>query len=363
MSIEPSDMFVQNADAFIDPRRVTLISGNPESLMQAKQMGMSTLSSPRLRKLYKPNKPKVGRFNLDKGNYGNRPYALEQQRLQQRRGAPTIKDFRLIEDQYGLNSGVIPMSENSQNSLSAAIKNMLENPIINTTWSYPNGREIQLIPGGTYLDKALYEESLINKAPYKNVFYDPASHVEVNSGVTNRRIGKNLYNEETKQSTGNKAIQTVPKTIKQKYVAPYIASRILNRSINANPKGQILVSDSYFNNPNNWYRITNTTEVYGIKEAGKNVTTRDSGILVDVPSDNWRTSVLDQPLIRDKEGFLMLDPNRHNQSSRLLQKTGSAHGNTSQAAKGQIWKSGISIVVCFLLLFQKGRLLDKFLWE
>ena len=30
-----------------------------------------------------------------------------------------------------------------------------------------------------------------------------------------------------------------------------------------------------------------------IKEVGKNVTTRDSGALIDVPSDNWRTSVLD----------------------------------------------------------------------
>ena len=81
--------------------------------------------------------------------------------------------------------------------------------------------------------------------------------------------------------------------IGKKYVAPYAASRTLNRSINTNPKGQILVSDSYFNSPNNWYRITNTPEVYGIKEMGKNVTTRDSGTLIDVPSDNWRTSVLD----------------------------------------------------------------------
>lgn len=357
MSIEPSDMFVQNADAFVDPRRVTLISGNPESLMQAKQMGMSTLSSPRLRKLYKPNKPSVGRFNLDKGNYGNRPYALEQQRLQQRRGTPTIKDFRLIEGQYGLNSGVIPMSEYLQNPLSSAINNMLKNPTVNGSWSYPNGREVSLIPGGTYLDKALYEESLINKAPYKNVFYDPASHVEVNSGVTNRRIGKNLYNKGT---TGNKAINLVTplslnKIIKQKYVAPYMFSKILNRSIKANPKGQILVSESYFNSPDNWYRITNTPEVYGIKEVGKNVTTRDSGVLVDVPSDNWRTSVLESPLIRDKEGFLMLNPNRHNRSSfRSFQKSGSAHGNTSQASKGQIWQDGTSNSNIFPTIILEG---------
>lgn len=186
ISIEPSDMFVQNARAVINPKRVTVVSGNPETLVQARQMGMSILSSPKLRKLYKPEKPKVGRFSLDKGNYGNHPYALEQQRLQQRRGVPTIEDFRLIEDQYGLKAGVIPMSEYLQNPLSIAIENMLQNPTQIGIWTYPNGREVQLIPGGTYLDKAIYEQSLINKAPYRNVFYDPASPVEVNSGVTNR---------------------------------------------------------------------------------------------------------------------------------------------------------------------------------
>ena len=155
----------------------------------------------------------------------------------------------------------------------------------------------------------------------------------------------------------SKIVRTVPKTVGQKYVAPYISSRILNRSINANPKGQILVSNNYFNSPNNWYRITNTPEVYGIKEVGKNVTTRDSGILVDVPSDNWRTSVLDSPLIRDKEGFLMLDPNRYNvfNSIKLFQKSGSAHGNTSQASKGQLWSHSISNSSMFPTVILEGQ--------
>ena len=185
-SIEPSDVFVQDANAFINPKRVTLVSGNPESLIQARKMGMSTLSSPRLRGLYKPG-TKIGRFSLDKGNYGNLPYALEQQRLQQRRGVPTLSDFRFIEDQYGLKAGVIPISEYLQNSLSDAVENMLQNPTQIGTWTYPNGREVQLIPGGTYINKALYQRNLVEKAPYNNVFYDPASPIEINSGVTNRK--------------------------------------------------------------------------------------------------------------------------------------------------------------------------------
>lgn len=149
----------------------------------------------------------------------------------------------------------------------------------------------------------------------------------------------------------NKGINTASTFIGKKYVTPYMASKMLDRAVSANPKGQILVSDSYFNSPNNWYRISNTPEIHGIKEVGKNVTTRDSGVLIDVPSDNWRTSILDQPLIRDKEGFLTLDPQRPNGifdaneinwSPRLFQKSGSAHGNRTQAAKGQIWKGGLS---------------------
>lgn len=119
----------------------------------------------------------------------------------------------------------------------------------------------------------------------------------------------------------NKGVNVTSRFVGKKYVAPYVASRTLNRSINTNPKGQILVSDSYFNSPNNWYRITNTPEIHGIKEMGKNVTTRDA-VDIGVPSNNWRNSVLDQPFIRDKEGFLMLDPNRNKRRFRLFQKSG-----------------------------------------
>ena len=168
----------------------------------------------------------------------------------------------------------------------------------------------------------------------------------------------------------NRGVNAASTFVGKKYVTPYLSSRILNNSIKANPKGQILVSDSYFNSPNNWYRISNTPEVYGIKEIGKNVTTRDSGALIDVPSDNWRTSVLGQPLIRDKEGFLALDPQRDfvefsgwdnfnadkpNFSPRLFQKSGSAHGNRTQAAKGQIWKGGLSNSSMFPTIVIEGE--------
>ncbi|MGN0966422.1 MAG: hypothetical protein ACI4OP_02375 [Candidatus Coprovivens sp.] len=36
------------------------------------------------------------------------------------------------------------------------------------------------------------------------------------------------------------------------------------------------VSEAYFNSPYNWYRYTESPEVFGIKEIGKNITTRDA---------------------------------------------------------------------------------------
>lgn len=190
----------------------------------------------------------------------------------------------------------------------------------------------------------------------------------VQTGKAIYTTGKDIYNYGRDMYTYGKDLvqlskvaQIAPKTVRQKYVAPYISSKMLNRSINANPKGQIIVSDSYFNSPNNWYRITNTPEVYGIQEVGKNVTTRDSGVLIDVPSDNWRSSVLDLPLIRDKQGFLALDPNRNSNiykfdfSPRSFQRIGSAHGNTSQASKGQIWKLGVSNSSMFPTVILEGQ--------
>ena len=158
---------------------------------------------------------------------------------------------------------------------------------------------------------------------------------------------------------GPKALNNTSKFVKQNYVAPYMFSRILRNSIKSNPKGQILVSENYFNSPSNWYRITNTPEVYGIKEVGKNVTTRDSGVLVNVPSDNWRVSVLEQRLNRDKEGFLAL---KHYNTNKLgfsdfdfRNKIGSAHGNTSQASKGQMWKSSVSKSGLFPTVILEGQ--------
>lgn len=95
------------------------------------------------------------------------------------------------------------------------------------------------------------------------------------------------------------------------------------------------VGKSYFNNPDKWYRVTESPEVQAIEYLGKNATTRDAQHM-DIPINRWRLDVIENALKPVDGGWLV--PSRTESGTRLiLTKTGQAHGNTSQAAKGQIW--------------------------
>ena len=115
-SIQPSDTFFEVPELAVDPKYVTFVSGNPETLNFARSIGMRTLSSPRLRALQQASLPKeeggsglmsklfsAGRSDSSAGARG-----VEIQRLSSMRGAPTIQDYAFFENQTGLNSGVIP---------------------------------------------------------------------------------------------------------------------------------------------------------------------------------------------------------------------------------------------------------------
>lgn len=91
------------------------------------------------------------------------------------RGTPTLADFRLLEQQTGLDAGVAPIGEyqNAINSLNTMLNfntNSVPKPYV-----YPNGRVVDFTPS-----KIQKEMNLLNRAKYNKVFYDPASHVESN---------------------------------------------------------------------------------------------------------------------------------------------------------------------------------------
>ena len=171
-SIEPSDVFANGIRVVEKPKNVTLISGDIDALEKAQKAGMQTLSSPRLRRLYKESSASNPK---ETGIWPE--YAAEIQRLQSKRGTPTLEDFRLLEKATGLKSGVAPISE-YENAVSA-IENMPRASIYDVSdgkvfpYRYPNGREVEW--GKDYTQNEL---GILRSSKYNKVFYDPMTHVE-----------------------------------------------------------------------------------------------------------------------------------------------------------------------------------------
>ncbi len=190
-SIEPSDMFANGADVIVNPKQVTLISGDVAALERAREAGMQTLSSPRLRRLFETEnnnyqsaissyaQPFLRRIAKPPKHTLGLPYATEIQRLQSMRGTPTFADFELLEQQTGLNAGVAPIKEHEKalisldKMLNATPSSIMEGTV--KPYTYPNGREV-----GFDYNSIMNELKAIQQAKYNNVFYDPASHVEFN---------------------------------------------------------------------------------------------------------------------------------------------------------------------------------------
>lgn len=144
----------------------------------------------------------------------------------------------------------------------------------------------------------------------------------------------------------------------EKAVKPYLISRELNRAIK---EFDGTVGDSYFTAPDRFYRITSSPEIFGLQEQGINVTTRDLPTMPN-QANNFRTLVLNKGLIPGKgelEGYwiypenirkgalqkrineeLGIKSNRFNldENPATFIKTGSAHGNRTQAAWQEPWQ-------------------------
>lgn len=166
-----------------------------------------------------------------------------------------------------------------------------------------------------------------------DVIFDVASPLMLKFGAS--ALNKYVLNP-TYNSLRNKAI-----------------SSILNRNIR-NWDGT--VGPEYFRSPYNWYRYTETPEIEGIREMGKNITTRDATD-INIPSNNWRTAAMDN-YSKSNEGywykadmldedaplkeFLEYTKNNTNKPIGFNKKYGSAHGNKTQAAYGKAWDGSIS---------------------
>ena len=190
-----------------------------------------------------------------------------------------------------------------------------------------------------------------------------------------RSIGEQILSGEgTGDTAGNLlldfaspyAFSKLPNAAKQLYKAVrYTNNKVLDNlgsaAIYANGlRFNGTVGKSFFRDPNKAYRITEYPEVQGIREVGQNVTTRDAGVKINVPADDWRLSALDnyeyskdgswyklpQSISSYEEehpfSFVDVGDNSNPTAIRLFTKSGSAHGNRSQASLGKPWEGGLS---------------------
>lgn len=212
-SIEPSDFFFTNGLTFnAKPGQATIISGNIKTLKTAASRGYDTASSPRLRRLWdEMSKQYTERMALEsqvspvKGiNLGKtretidnfdlainsdlaKKYALEIQRLQARRGTPSMKDINFIEGLYNKSSGVVPYNNQIQ-EIESIFRRATALPISQLhglTYKFPNGRESKVSDWLlTKLGKST-DYTTATSMPWNKLFYDPSTHAEVNYRLAN----------------------------------------------------------------------------------------------------------------------------------------------------------------------------------
>ena len=154
---------------------------------------------------------------------------------------------------------------------------------------------------------------------------------------------------------GPKAVKNTPTAVDKALAATGnkgAKGRVVAREIDKNiPEGRLEVTDDYFHAPDKWYRIANRPEKMGIEQDGKNITTRDADYTPGTPN-RWRADMQDTGEV---DIFDFLNGGRHLEPGKgvnegyfvfmpgsRIHKTGSAHGNTSQASKGSVWKGSVA---------------------
>lgn len=159
----------------------------------------------------------------------------------------------------------------------------------------------------------------------------------------------------------------------------YRANKVARNLNRATKAWDGTVGLEYFNAPDKWYRITSSPEIYGIQQQGMNVTTRD---LADFPTsiNSFRELVINKGLVPgtgQNEGYWfwpqkLRDAARNKKIAEsvgetkrklfsldsepwLFRKTGSAHGNRTQAAFNTLWNGSTSTTDEFPIYVLEGN--------
>lgn len=157
VSTEPSDLFTFGDNIRMNPKDVTLISGDADELQVAAQQGIKTKTSPKLQSAFPKDEDFSNSISLTKTDYSE--YAKEMELFAREVfGSPTKKDVDFM-----------------NYVLQPKIKGQVYNPNM-LDYLIREGVE----PFGDRIGNARLREYFLDPDRWANLLYDPATHAEAN---------------------------------------------------------------------------------------------------------------------------------------------------------------------------------------
>ena len=179
-TLDPMDTIFKNSEVRVSPEFITIVSGNPTMLRQAKLQGFNVAMTPELHDAYRgivreiniPGQAGKNTIRLNKGTFGEATGAAAYRRAADNYftqiGRPTYQDYLQLERATGLPSHTIPFSK-MQADFNAGKAGVTWTNMSQPAFRYPDGFEIT----GTKI--------LTTELPdfYKHVGYTPTPFTEV----------------------------------------------------------------------------------------------------------------------------------------------------------------------------------------
>lgn len=178
-TLDPMDTIFKNSEVRISPEFITIVSGNPAMLRQAKLQGFNVAMTPELHNAYRgivrelniPTQAGSTKIRLNERKFGRTTGAAAYRRAADdyftQIGRPTYEDYVRLQDATGLSANVVPLSK-MQADFNAG-KAWVMDDALQPAFRYPDGFEIT---GKKILTSELPDF-------YQHVGYNPIPRTEI----------------------------------------------------------------------------------------------------------------------------------------------------------------------------------------
>lgn len=218
ISLDPSDSFLLNDNLQINPKHITVITGNKQILKSLAEKGFNVRTSPKLQLEYKrsitPHSNKKG-IRLEKDGLEVTPKytRVVDDYIDKYIGRPSIEDYIKLNQITNVDPHVSQLTNQlAQLQILENLKKLplseSKNYIDKVLFEYPDKTKLYL---GDILYEGPYTTTL--RTPYKNVFFNPTSTIEFD-------FTKSLNLEQHPKNISQEQINSILNYIQQHNITP-----------------------------------------------------------------------------------------------------------------------------------------------